>query len=348
MKSTTFHGRAARAGAAAVLGLWLWTGSAHADVPVSEVAKRHFNEGVRHLTTHNADRFEKAYAEFKAAYADSPSWKILGNLGIVAEALERDGEAIDAYRSYVTGGAKELGASERAQFNADQARLEIGSAVVTLQTEPDGSWIIDERIPEQGSPVVNRYGPSAGSVDLQLRAGRHRIHAELSGYTSETWEFDARPGLQGAHVFELRRANVPSETPPVQQAPFDDRLVSNEAHPAARVGGYVALGMGGMGVGLGTWFLLRAYERRREGRSAFETCIAIPEAAPTCPRSEQKTAEEHKERLRAGLSFGAAAALLTTGMLLLVYAGPSSAKPAEELGLLPWVTPDQLGVTGRF
>lgn len=347
MSSMTFHRRAARAVAAAVLGLGLWTGSAHADVPVSEVAKRHFNEGVRHLTTRNADRFEKAYAEFKAAYADSPSWKILGNLGIVAEALERDGEAIDAYRSYVTGGAKELGASERGQFNADQARLEIGSVVVTLQTEPDGSWIIDERIPEQGSPIVNRYGPSAGSVDLRLRAGRHRIHAELSGYTSETWELDARPGLQGAHTFELRRANVPSETPPLQQASFNDRLVSNEAHPAARIGGYVAVGLGGMGVGVGTWFLFRAYERRREGRAAFGNCMGDP-TAPPCLVSDAKTREEQTERDRSLLSFGAAGALLTTGVLLLVYAGPRNAQPQAELGLMPWVTPDQVGVTGRF
>ncbi|MEY2930032.1 MAG: hypothetical protein RL033_781 [Pseudomonadota bacterium] len=347
MKSMTFHGRAARAGAAAVLGLWLWTGGAHADAPVSEVAKRHFNEGVRHLTTRSADRFEKAYAEFKAAYADSPSWKILGNLGIVAEALERDGEAIDAYRSYVSGGAKELGASERAQFNADQAHLEIGSVVVTLQTEPDGSWIIDERIPDQGSPIVNRYGPSAGSVDLRLRAGRHRIHAELSGYTSETWEFDARPGLQGAHAFELRRANVPSETPPAQQAPFNDRMASNEGHPAARVGGYVALGVGGLGVGVGTWFLFRAFERRREGRAAFENCMGDP-ASPPCRISDDKTRAEQIERDRSLLSFGTAGALLTTGVLLLMYAGPRSPQPTGELGLLPWVTPDQVGVTGRF
>ena len=341
------HEQAARPWAAALLALGLWTGSARAEAPVSEVAKRHFNEGVRHLTTRNPDRFEKAYAEFKAAYADSPSWKILGNLGIVAEALERDGEAIDAYRSYVAGGAKELGAEERAQFTADQAHLQLGSAVVTLQTEPDGSWIFDERIPEQGSPIVNRYGPSAGSVELRLRAGRHRIHAELSGYTSETWEFDARPGLQGAHAFELRRADVPSETPPAQQAAFDDGLVSNEAHPAARVGGYVALGLGGLGVGVGTWFLFRAYERRREGRAAFDNCMGEP-TDPDCFISDDKTREERSERVRSLLSFGAAGALLTTGVLLLVYAGPRSAEPTEELGLMPWVTPDQLGVTGRF
>src|SRR5262245_26932589 len=77
-----------------------------AEVVVSENARRHFKEGVRYLNTHDADRFEKAYAQFRAAYADSPSWRILDELGIVAEALERDGEAVDAYRAHIERGAK--------------------------------------------------------------------------------------------------------------------------------------------------------------------------------------------------------------------------------------------------
>lgn len=338
---------AARACAATALGLLLWSPDTRAADP-SEVAKRHFAEGVRHLATHNADRFEKAYGEFKAAYADTPHWKILGNLGMVAEALERDGEAIEAYRGYVAGGAKELSAAERAQFGADQSRLELSSAVVTLQTEPDGAWIIDERIPEQGSPIVNRYGPSAGTVELRLRPGRHRIHAELSGYTSETWELDVQPGARGAHAFELRRANVPGETPAELQVPFDDRLVSSEPHPAARIGGYAALGLGAVGLGAGTWFLIRALEERREGRAAYDTCIMEPPDRLGCALSSEKTRSERTQRNRSLVTYSAAGALLATGTLLLLYAGPMGAEPSEELGLVPYIGPEQLGVAGRF
>jgi hypothetical protein len=339
---------AARRSIAATLGLCLSTAGAHAGEPASEMAKRHFNEGVRHLATHDVARFEKAYAEFKAAYADSPYWKILGNLGIVAEALERYGEAIEAYRGYVEGGGKELGAAERAQFAADRARLELSSTLVTLQTEPDGAWIIDERIPEQGSPIINRYGPSAGTIELRLRPGRHRIHAELSGFTSETWELDAQPGAQEAHAFELRRANVPSETPPAQQQAFDDQLVSSEPHPALRIAGYAALGLGGVGVGVGTWFLLRVFEEKREGRAGFARCIADPPDPLGCAISDAKTRTEGTAKVRSAVTYGIAGALLATGTLLLLSAGPQSAEPEEELGLLPWIGPDQLGVSGRF
>lgn len=347
MQRLKIRQNARRACSVATLGILLWSAGARAREP-SQVARRHFDEGVRHLATRAPDRFEKAYAEFKAAYADSPHWKIQGNLGMVAEVLERDGEAIEAYRGYVAGGGKELSAVERAQFSADQSRLELSSAVVTLQTEPDGAWIVDERIPEQGAPIVNRYGPSAGSVELRLRPGRHRIHAELSGYTSETWELEVQPGARGAHAFELRRANVPSETPAGRQAAFDDRLVSSEPHPAARIGGYAALGLGALGVGAGTWFLIRALEERREGRAAYDSCIQNPPDLAACALSGEKTRAESAQRNRSLVTYSAAGALLATGTLLLLYAGPRSAEPNEELGLMPWIGPDQLGVTGRF
>jgi hypothetical protein len=342
--------RAARWRAAVVLSLLLGSAGAGAQAPVSAVANRYFEEGVRHLGTREPDRFEKAYEQFKAAYAESHFWRALGNIGMVAEALERDGEAIEAYRGYLAGGGKQISAAERARFTADQARLELTSALVTLHTEPDGAWIIDERVVEQGRPIVNRYGPSAGPVELRLRPGRHRIHAELSGYTSATWEFEAQPGAQAIHAFELRRANVPSETPASQQQPaFDDRLVASEPSPAARIGGYAALGLGGLGVGVGTWFLIRAFEERREGRAAFDKCIGTPQDPLGCALSGEKTRSERTERIRSLVTYGAAGALLATGTLLLIYAGPRSEQPAdEELGLLPWIGPDQLGVAGRF
>ena len=57
---------------AVVLAL-LASHGARADVPVSENASRRFSQGVRYLTSQDPGRYEKAYREFKAAYADSPS-----------------------------------------------------------------------------------------------------------------------------------------------------------------------------------------------------------------------------------------------------------------------------------
>src|SRR4051812_8414633 len=70
---------------------------AHADdVQITPEARGRFSAGVNLLKDPEGPRYEEAYREFKAAYAASPSYKILGNLGLCAMKLERDEEAIAA------------------------------------------------------------------------------------------------------------------------------------------------------------------------------------------------------------------------------------------------------------
>ena len=66
--------------------------AASADVPISDAARQHFQAGVNLLQDPDGARYAEAYREFQTAYADSPSWKILSNIGITALKLERDGE----------------------------------------------------------------------------------------------------------------------------------------------------------------------------------------------------------------------------------------------------------------
>src|SRR5258708_3513952 len=87
-----------------------------ADLPVSERAGQHFKTGVASFADPEGARYEDAYREFKLAYADSPSWKILGTLGIAAMKLERDGEAVDAYEKSLAQGGTQIAPAERAQM----------------------------------------------------------------------------------------------------------------------------------------------------------------------------------------------------------------------------------------
>ena len=323
------------------------SGTAHAaEVLISQNANRHFEEGARYLTTQQADRYEKAYAEFQAAYLDSPHWKVLGPLGIVAQALERDGEAIDAYRGYLEGGGKQLKAKERDQITSDLARLELGVATVTIQSTPEGAWIIDERLPEVGAPVINRYGPSQGSLTLRIRAGHHRIHAELGGSASEIWDLDASAGEHSSSTFELRRAHVPSETPAsVPPEPFDDRLETGEVTQVPRVLGYVSLGLGAVGVGSGIWFLTQASDWERTGNKLFDADCA-PTMTDPCTADDEATEKEGQSRTLALVSFIGAGAFVGAGVLLLLYAPSSDA--SQQASWSPWIGPGEVGVSGRF
>lgn len=184
-------------------GALLLSGVAHADVPISDEARQSFTTGVNYMQDPDGAKYEDAYREFKAAYANSPSWKILGNLGIVAMKLERDGEAIEAFTKYLAEGGSTLESEERAQFERDLSTLRAGVVSLTITTTPAGAQIIDERVPAQGQAIRNIYEATTQPLRFGIHPGRHRITARLAGYADQTWDFDARSGATETRAFEL-------------------------------------------------------------------------------------------------------------------------------------------------
>jgi len=223
-----------------------------APVVISDEARTHFDTGVSYLQDPDGARHEEAYREFKAAYELSPSWKILGNLGIAAMKLERDGEAIDAFKRYLEEGGKDLSADERAQFARDLRTLEASAVKLTLTATPVGAVIIDERRAVSGNTVVNRYESPSGALEIRVRPGFHRITAKLEGYVDQTWEFDATPRAEHAHTFSLEKQqarggststghSVPAERP-IPAGVFIGLAATGAFAVGAGVTGVLALG----------------------------------------------------------------------------------------------------------
>ncbi|HEY6078586.1 MAG TPA: hypothetical protein VIW29_07275 [Polyangiaceae bacterium] len=177
---------------------------------ITDDARKHFNSGVAHLRDPDGARYEEAYREFKVAYQASPSWKILGNLGLAAMKLERDGEAIAAFERYLQEGGKELEASERADIERDLNTLRSSAVTLTLTTNPADLTITDERVPVQGSPIRNRYQSQGGTLTLLVRPGHHVISAVADGKPTRTWELDAEPGTSQQHHFDLDAVEQPA------------------------------------------------------------------------------------------------------------------------------------------
>lgn len=328
-------------------------GVAHAAESVSENASRRFAQGVRYLTSQDPDRYEKAYREFKAAYADSPSWKILGNLGIVAHELERDGEAIDAFEAYLERGGKELSPDEREQFKDDLEVVRAGHSTITIETEPAGAWIIDERLPETGEPIVNRYGPSDGKLELRIRAGHHRIRAELNGHERAVWEFSDPPGASSSHRFELRPERTASSDAPPVEATSDLRVDAPSDNSALRVSAYVALGLGAVGLGAGTYFAIDGVDKRTRADALYADCEAAGgsqcrSGAPWYDDAISAQEAESAAFTRSLVSFAAGGVFAATGVVLLLMTSGSDDGPTEEAALTPWLGPRAVGVSGRF
>ncbi len=213
--------------------------SARADgeVVITEEARTHFAAGVALLQDPKAPRYEEAYREFKTAYAASPSYKILGNLGLCAMKIERDAEAIRAYETYLKEAGPEVTAEQRAQVQRDLLTLKAGVLEVTVSSDPPGATIVDSRTPVEGPDVRNSYGAVLTPTSLGLRHGHHIITARLAGYLDQQWEFDATESTAPPHVFTMTKPLV-AEQQMVRERPIPTAAyVSGGATIALAVGG---------------------------------------------------------------------------------------------------------------
>jgi hypothetical protein len=163
------------------------------DVPISDEARRQFKAGVALLGDPAGPRYEDAYRAFKAAYAASPSPKILGNLGLCAMSLERDGEAVEAYATYLAEVA-DISPEQRSQIKQDLEVLQTSLVTIELEVTPPGVTVTDERVPVTGAKIVNSYELGPDRRTLGIRPGHHVMRFRSAGYEPHEWEFDAAPG----------------------------------------------------------------------------------------------------------------------------------------------------------
>jgi hypothetical protein len=202
---------------------------AQADEEISDEARTHFRAGVAFLKDPDGERPEEAYAEFKVAYQLSKSPKVLGNLGICAMKLERDGEAIEAFTKYVME-VSDIDDGERRQVNQDIATLKASSVKVTIKVDKPRAALIDTRTPFKGAPIRNAYGPVDDTIEIVVRAGHHRIHGRAGSYEGD-WEFDAVPSSPLTHELRLTAPQPPAT--PVAVVPAPQTVTSDTPPPSA-------------------------------------------------------------------------------------------------------------------
>jgi len=121
--------------ALACLFFTLATRVTHAEEKISEEAKLYFQNGVE-LVQNQPPNYQDAYYQFKLAWDRSHSWKVLGNWGLCALKLERDGEAIWASdseaRSECITVASGLICPERTRAQFDSAKSQGSIATILL------------------------------------------------------------------------------------------------------------------------------------------------------------------------------------------------------------------------
>ncbi len=324
------------------------------EVVISDEARAHFSAGVNLLQDPDGARYEEAYREFKAAYATSPSWKILGNLGLSAMKLERDSEAIDAIKKYLAEGGKRIDAEERAQFQRDLSTLESGVAQLVLQTEPPGAVIEDERRPASGQSIQNSYTAN-GPLQIGVRPGRHRFTAKLAGRVDAVWEVELSPRQQASHTFTLAEPAAAAPAAPAPAAPAPAPAMTADTGGAKsgngmRAGAYVAFGVGVVGLGVGTIFGLKAKSNYRQANDITnDNCPSsgpceLPASLFDKRQGLGKDGDSAKTMSIVGFALGGVG--VAAGVTLFVLSNKKEGAAAARIE--PYVGVGQLGFRGGF
>jgi hypothetical protein len=315
------------------------------EVVVSDQARARFEAGVQLLQDPDGARYEEAYEEFKAAFADSPSWKILGNLALCAMKLERDGEAISALERSLAEGQSDLDPADRAQQEQDLKLLKGRAATLTIQAPPQLA-VLDERVTVNGASIKNRYViPDSGELVILVRPGTHRVTAQFeSGLEVQEATLDSGSTAE----MKLRPAEVappaPAE-PVVKPAPEPTQPSSG----GSKVPAFISLGVGAAGVIAGGVFLGLHLDSSGQASELFNSCAESKDCGASEVSRTQKLDEDAALQGTVSLiSFGVGAVGIGTGIALLVMQPKQENPVAGKLTFRPFASAHSFGVRGYF
>ncbi len=312
-------------------------------------ARVYFRNGVELLQGANPN-YQDAYRQFELAYQYSQSWKVLGNLGLCALKLERDGEALAFYAEYFEKGGDEIEPNERASIERELLLIRGSIATVQLESSDPSAKITVKR---QGSSApAQRYDLKDGKAELGVRSGSLVITAKNAEKTL-TWEVVLDAEESQSHTFDFAAQPETEDPDAVAQSSSTSAESSTETHGPSglRVAGFVSLGVGvaALGGGLATGLISNSKEKAAN-RDASSTCIN-----DICPESIGKQYDSAKSMATvANILLISGGVLAATGVTLIIVGGNKSttASPQDSatLQLSPLVTAGGGGFAalGRF
>jgi hypothetical protein len=318
---------------------------------ISEEAKLYFKNGVE-LIQATPPNYQDAYYQFKLAYEKSRSWKVLGNLGLCALKLERDGEALDAYTEYLKSGGKDVDPEERTALERDTLLISGNSAVLNLTSAAPDADVIDTRAGSSVPPQTYKF--QNGALALRLRAGTHTLTATASDGRQEKWEVVLTPGKSVDHRFAFAPQAAPTAAPvapvasAVQPTSLPPPVNDTEGKFPLRTVGFVTAGVGAAALvgGVVTGLLARSAESDAKDACNGKIC-------PTSAESDFDSASSLATM--SNVFFIGGGVLAAAGVGMIVFGGDSGAEAPRaaavpRLRLTPVVTAREAGLfaTGRF
>jgi len=239
-------------------------------------------------------------------------------------------------------------ASAAQELPAVDARMPY--VTVTLQGAP----IEGVKVEMDGSPLA----PAMIGIPLPTDPGQHVFKASGTA-TSDPLTVTVAEAVKQNVVLELRATGVPAATPAVAvegaQLGTSDLGAGDRSPraPGLRIASYISFGVGVLGLGVGTYFLLKAKSTDDDASKLFDQCVAIdPDGNCGAVRTEYdaKDSDASSQRTVGIVSTIVGGVGVAAGVTFLLLDANSSGKSAQQK--TPHVTPvfglDSVGLMGTF
>ncbi len=335
---------------APAIGAALIAGTALGQTSASDKASAEalFDQGVR-LMKQNG--FSDACPKLEESERIDPA---VGTLLYLGECYERVGKTASAWATF-----REAASLANNSNQADRARV-AGSRAQDI--EPKLSRLSVELAPDVAritGVVVKRSGqrlePSLFGTPLPVDPGEYRIEVSAPGY--ETWTTPIKVESGGASASVRVPALVKSTEPVAPGAtpaaaggsgtakpiPLPPLLPADANLTTQQTLGIVVGGIGVIGLGLGSYFGIRAISKNSE---AEQQC---PNAG-LCnnDRGLSLTDQARKQASASNIAFAAGGVFVATGAVLYLTGGRTSS--SERLSLVPLLAPGAAAasISGRF
>jgi len=174
----------------------------------------------------------EALAEFKRAYALSPSFRILYNIGLSEAALGDSPAAIEAFSRYLREGGERVAPERRTQVEAEVARLSKLLGWLDIDVDEAGAEVTLDGSVLGNGPVSHR---------LRLGTGQHTVLVRSADGTLRTQSVLLAAGEEQRLRFQARAEAAPGA--PFAKSPAERRT---DAPTSRREVPWVAWGVTGL------------------------------------------------------------------------------------------------------
>ncbi len=228
-----------------------------------------------------------------------------------------------------------------AQTAAQEEQPKVEQSLPRLTIVVEGDKASEARVTVNGEEV-----PAAlVGIPAPHDPGDLELEAVAPGYRSEKAKLTLKEGERQTVKLTLSIKDVTAMPAPLQPTP----------PPAApktglKVGGWITVGIGVVGLGLGTYFLID----NRNNRQAANALCNLPNNV--CPSSQRSTIESYDSaantsEILSWVGYGVGAVGVVAGVIMLVASRGSSEAPAPPktgVTVHPWFGLGSAGLSGSF